>query len=64
MYVGGSRGYNTGAIQLQTGILDYVPTNNWSNDESTGSGSGVLDYMILNNMGVLPRCGKYSNRCD
>ena len=51
MYVGGLRGYNTGAIQLQTGILDYVPTNNWSNDESTGSGSGVLDYMILNNMG-------------
>jgi len=49
MYVGRVRGYNTDAIQLQTGIVDYIPTDSWGNNQSTGS--AVADYVILDRMG-------------
>lgn len=50
MYVTNTRGYSSGARQLAN-TVGYVVTDNIGNDESTGTASSLLDYVILNRMG-------------
>lgn len=51
MYITTTRGYSFDATQVQTGIIDYIPRIEIGNDISTGSSTGVLDYVVLNIMG-------------
>lgn len=51
MYVTRTNGYNAGANQIQTGVLDYVVGNETGYDIFTEPRPGILDYIVLNRMG-------------
>lgn len=51
MYTTTTRGYSFDSRQFQTGVKDYIPGIAIGNDDSTGSSTGVLDYVVLNRMG-------------
>lgn len=49
MYAIISRGYQSDATTIDTGIVDYLPDNSWGNNP--GTGSVLSGYMILDRMG-------------
>lgn len=51
MYVTRTNGYNTGANQIQTGLLDYVVGDHFGYNTFSQPVQGLLDYMILERMG-------------
>lgn len=50
MYVTNTRGYSSGARQVAN-TVGYVVTDTIGNDDSTGSATSDLDYLILSRMG-------------
>tara|TARA_R110002167_G_scaffold9942_4_gene45856 strand:- start:2158 stop:2532 length:375 start_codon:yes stop_codon:yes gene_type:complete len=51
MYTSSTQGYSSNAIQNDKGFLDYIPEIEIGNNESTSVVTGLIDYMVLNEMG-------------